>query len=301
MALYHLHYLKDVVDLFVIVEMKQTFSGIMKESYALDRLQSALKPLEDAGKLLKLYVERYPYEEEFYRISNKSTPLTAADYEELSKYGISPIQWSKQGTEGLLPWARERYVRDYPVNMIRKLYGSTNQPFILIFGDADEIPRKEIVAQLPTVYSHPVIEHGLNLDMITFYYSFKWVIPKERFKYAMVINDVGLRVTPSLNQFRWYESRYNTRLSQSGWHCSYFMSPEKAAQKIQSYAQQEDNTPHHTDLRWIQKCMDEGVDIFERKGKSLKKYNGEEGYPFCETCKTFVPQFHSFNLPFSGH
>jgi beta-1,4-mannosyl-glycoprotein beta-1,4-N-acetylglucosaminyltransferase len=246
MLLERLNYLFDVVDLFVIIESKETFSGITKPFYYLDQFQEQLKPFES-----KLHL-----------IRNDSVPPM-------------PLDWKPNlHTETPEVWWRECYQRNLPYTFLLKNF--QNSPFILLGCDLDEIPRREIVQALPKHYS--LLTDGCKLDMTMHYYSWRWV-KKYRWTHPFVVNDLGLKQVGSLEPFR-TGNQCQMAIPKAGWHCSYFMSKEDIIKKIEHFSHTEYNQVQYKKEEWIQKCMNEGFDLFNRgPDENMIPYNGEEGYP----------------------
>ena len=77
-----------------------------------------------------------------------------------------------------------------------------------------------------------------------------------------------------------------------GWHFSFIGNAEHVSQKVQDYSHQEFNTPEITNLDHVQKCMNDGVDLY---GRDLR-------YEFVEIDKGY-PQYvqdHSLALTVKG-
>jgi Glycosyltransferase family 17 len=100
MAHLRMLYLEDAVDLFVLVESKQTFSGIMKKNYYLDTKSSMFQHLP-AKKILQIRIEYFP--------------------SQLRQQNIT--------------WEREMYQRDYAVSQI--LNQMQHKKFIMLGCDSD--------------------------------------------------------------------------------------------------------------------------------------------------------------------
>jgi hypothetical protein len=292
LSLLRLHYLRDVVDIFVVTELKVSFGGTRKKTFLLDKFNSTLAPLEKEGKLIRLYVETFPFEHE-YHWRNKL---------HLSTNSMLDLRLNFLKDSRMLPFAREKYLRDFAsAKVIDKMKG---HPFIMIVCDADELPSREFVRKLPTVYD--TLDGGARLDMLTFYYSFQWVKPMTRWTRAFVINDRNITRTTSVNDIRFFGENLPI-LRQAGWHCSYCGSPKYIASKLrhESLVQSHQgviNSRRSEILNetWINLCREHGYDILGRTSvvRKLTRYNGSEGYPSgVANCRSTIPACSFLEIP----
>jgi hypothetical protein len=284
-ALFRLQYLKDVVDLFVIAEMKVTFSGLVKKGYQLNRYNDTFTELEKSGKLLRIYIEDFPYKDQYH------WKIGRFYYE---THSMLDIILNSVKEVRMLPFARERYLRDISTPYIFDYM--KGHPFILMVCDADEIPSRNFVTKLRHLYY--ALDSPVRMDMLTFYYSFKWVKP-ERWSRAFVVNDRNITRNTSVNDIRFFNEKL-PMFKQTGWHCSYCSTPAKIAQKIRHFSHVEFNKPQFVNESWIQHCREHGVDIFNRPwdNEVLSKYNGSEGYPTgVDKCRSRVSGCRFLDIP----
>ena len=252
-SLFRLTYLSSVVDTFIIIEANMTHSGNPKAFFYLDYYYSFLEPLRSKGKLIS-----------------------------------SKISFPKHISN---PWQREKYQRNYGTNIA--LAHMKGEPFIMIVGDADEIPRQDLVSNFSSNYKS--FDKPKFLSLVFLYYSFKWRASGP-WSASYVINDIGLN--SSLADFdkirvkKWKGT--DEIVPNAGWHCSYCMNTTDIARKVKSFA----HTEHSrlSDEKWIDHCRAKGTDIFNRSRMSIKPYDGSAGYPVCESCKT-LPYYEIFQIP----
>lgn len=239
-----LDYLYDTVDLFILVEFKETHSGLKKPHYFLDLYQERLKPF--ASKLLLIREEAFP-------------PIPA---------NWQPQSWMANPEA----WWRENYQRNRAYSALLEIH----HPFILLGCDLDEIPRRELIHSLPQHYQE--LNEGYRLSMTMHYYSWQWV-KKYRWNHPFVVNDIGLKQAKSLEVFR-TGTQCSRLIPRAGWHCSYFMTTEEMVRKIEGFSHTEFNRPDYKNKDWVQKCIQEGLDLYNRgEHENLLPYNGEEDYP----------------------
>eukprot|EP01041_Mallomonas_annulata_P011017 gene11016-23015_t len=255
MSFFHIAYLYDVVDYFILIESDETHSGAPKSFYYADQYKDVLNSFNSTGKII---LERISFPQN--------------------------MKWS---------WHREKYQRNMAREIILERMGP--KPFVLIVGDADEITRKDLAANLTTRYRE--FDTPAHLRMIFHYYSFKWVT-RDLWSQAFVINDVGLRnLTRHLSDIRVEKPIfYDNLIDNAGWHCSYFMNTSDIIKKVKSFAHQEFNREGVHQLEWVERCRKEGIDLFNRTKNALRRCDGHYGYPKCDTCKS-LPQAELFDVP----
>jgi hypothetical protein len=285
-TLYRMIYLKDAVDLFVLMEMKGSDNKYQMDS---PDLPPFIKSLEKENKILKMRLESFPYEFK-YRQNDTDQP-------DSSLFRMTPFHFrdAKVKHAGLLPLAKEKYLIDAFFHEFKNKFAG--KPYILIFGAADEIPRKEILLKLPSLYGHPALQSGLRLEMPTFYYHFKWIVPEERVRNTIVIQDTPkLQEMNSLMDLRWYENEFLPLIFSAGWHCSYFITPAEMKQYIRTELP-EYNLPGIMNGSWIDECKQNGLDVFRREFVFIAGYEGGEGYPTCKLCAKEVSYYPHFRIP----
>jgi hypothetical protein len=162
-----------------------------------------------------------------------------------------------------------------------------DQKFLLIVSDVDELPRKSIIAEASPSYEK--YSKPYHLENVLFYYNFKWMVPETWIK-QFIVNDKCLR------EFSNTDSIDSTRLTPSkqiiknaGWHCSYCFNSTEISRKIRSFSHQEFNTSYYTNITRIEKCVELGLDLYDRfKDKPFINYKGlsikgqHSGYPECD-------------------
>lgn len=260
-----LKYLSDVVDLFVIVEAHYTHTGKFKSELAMNTYKHWFTDLEAEGKILKVVIDKFPFD----------TNATLAK---------NPLHWT---------WKRENYQRDMIATVLLNHF--KNQTFIMISCDCDEIPRKEFVRKLPSIYNK--LSMGVRLEMMFFYYSFKW-IRKQPWVGSVVLNDQCLRneidYSMTLSKMRYNENL--RRISDAGWHCSYCMAPERIIAKMSSIAEHYLFNENVSTIEWVQNCINNGIDVLNRTGteNEMAVYDGQKGLPLCKDGCASFPFFRPF-------
>lgn len=258
-ALFRIAYLKDAVDFFILIESESTHSGVRKPFYYVDKFRDILLYLNSSGKIITKKIS-FPHHLKKHRYEFQKT------------------------------WARETYQRNIAKTLVPRHF--PNASFLMIVGDADEIPRLELVKGLSMRYN----DFGLpfHLGMSFHYYSFKWIIP-DIWQKSFVINSAGLiRLSKELSDERVKEEDLLV-LHDAGWHCSYFMNSSDVVKKIKAFAHQEFNQERFLSKQWVEKCRVEGLDLFQRN-TTIARYSGGKGYPACEACAR-LPGYRLFEIP----
>jgi hypothetical protein len=267
-----LKYLSDVVDLFVIVEAHYTHTGKFKSQLAMDTNKHWFTELEAEGKILKVVIDKFPFD-------------TNATLEKNPSHG---------------GWKREFYQRDMLATLLLNHFHK--QSFIMLSCDCDEIPRKEFVRKLPSIYNK--LSMGVRLEMMFFYYSFKW-IRKQPWLGSVVLNDQCLRneIDHAMTLSKMRQNNNLRRVSDAGWHCSYCMAPDRIIAKMNSISEHYLFNENVSTIEWVQHCIENGIDVLNRTGieNEMSVYDGSRGLPLCKDGCSSFPFFQPFINTSSGH
>jgi hypothetical protein len=262
LGLYRLMYLKDYVDKFVVVESLETFQAVreLKESYFIDN--TSIPILEELRLRKKLEVVRIP-----------SVPMDGFEQ--------SKPRNNKPNVPREKAWYREIYLRNIGMDTVYKVANGTS--FILIHGDADEIPRPELVEQFPDHYDY--IGDGKRLEMVQHVYNFKYLkheVPTEnnlnntnKWILPFVITDKGIlnHNGTSLHNMRAnpYFRLIQATIPNAGWHCSWCTNADDIIRKIESFSHTERNNEKFKNREIIQNKIDSGKALFESRSLFLNE------------------------------
>jgi len=228
-----LKYLYDHVDYFLIVECDHTYSGMPKPLHFLENI--------DRYKCFNDKIIYYPYYaknvHERYDFSIKPSPGSVMD--------LSMPQWQFE--------IEQR-------NNIGMVAQSLQDDDMIIFNDLDEIPNFEIFDDLKNIVAQEV---AVVLEQQDFYYNLR-----SRFKNPLRVGSASLKkhfcsMTTVALRAEAVAQKYRI-VPNAGWHLSYFMSKDKMAYKLESFAHQEFNFEYWKNPDRIQKCIDNKIDLFER-------------------------------------
>lgn len=241
-----LDYLNSYVDHFVIVESDNTYSGNKKElNFELNKSR-------------------------FEKFLNKITYLPYVN-----------INRSMNDF-----WTFEAKQRDYISIGLEKF----SPDDIVIVSDVDEIPN-------PKVFKHVIEflnEEKGNLARLVqsmFLYNLrtKQISSWERSYMAKVAtvleqtpnwlrsrDDKNIYHNFTIRPDKIYDKVCAQRFENGGWHLSYFMNIDEIVKKIESFSHTELNNDYMKDKNRIQKCIDEGTDLFDRPIPFMKIDINEE-------------------------
>ncbi|KAG0347150.1 hypothetical protein BG004_008371 [Podila humilis] len=267
-----LHELRDVVDTFVIIESKLTFSGRAKK---LHYKAAAKQFTKFQDKILHIELP----------------PMTKAEAKSMNYLDI---------------WGNEAYTRNKGVQLaIQKL--QLQEGDWLLHSDLDEIPRPTILhamkfpepgAEVSSYFlDRPHTEGAWDLFRFGcrfYYYSFEfyhgnWIGPvvmryRETESHLTRVAIDGQESEELLNQKEflsrvrendWADLGRNLRgarteqaatyVDDACWHCSWcFKRISEVVEKTKSYSHTDHNQPRFQEQDWILRHFRQGIDMFER-------------------------------------
>jgi len=150
------------------------------------------------------------------------------------------------------PWEREYYQR----NHIRKIMHNKRpkQNDILIVSDADEIPRRSVVAKAEELLKDVDV---VSPELDAYYYGLnvsgghRHTNRMARWSFAQTITTQDLRVTGPINI-----------VANGGWHFSYLGDAEHIANKFKAFAHSELNRPDTTNPEILKQRMEAHGDLW---------------------------------------
>jgi beta-1,4-mannosyl-glycoprotein beta-1,4-N-acetylglucosaminyltransferase len=229
---YRLKILYDIVDKFVIVEARQTHSGLPKQlNY--EKNKSLFKEYED--KIIHIIVD---------------LPYIKPDIDFLNQE----------------QWKNENFQRNCINQGITQI--DLNDNDLIMISDVDEIPDPDILLKLKH-NSNLIAKGGLSFPLQFHYYNLN-TIHTDLWYYAKIVTFKEYKQTTP-QQIRFCSYPVIDRIC--GWHLSYFGTPDKIKQKINSYTHQEYNIELFTDLNSITDKINRGIDLFSRNNVNMVKYN----------------------------
>ena len=167
---------------------------------------------------------------------------------------------------GATSWRTEIYQRNHIKHGLEKLIQPEPDDLIVI-SDADEIPRAYYLGDIHVT---------CQLDVTQYFWNFNWQVPQHCNQGARPV----VTFWKDLKETTPQELRESTdlpRLSNMGWHFSFFTDPKETKTKIEAFAHTEYDKdtyklPVHTRYR-----IEHGIDPFDRF--PLKWTEIDETYP----------------------
>lgn len=185
------------------------------------------------------------------------------------KNKIIPIYITEYQNDLVTNWGRENYVRNFSINYIKsnKNYKSND---LFIISDLDEIIN---INEMRKYINNKIIVEPIKIKMTMHYYNIKYV-KKYIWTYAFICN---LEYFNKFNNFNVIRTQINNKLTNNicGWHLSFFMTVDEISNKLSNFSHSEYNTSYFNDKKRIQNCVDNNLDLFDRKGEEQIIYNGK--------------------------
>jgi beta-1,4-mannosyl-glycoprotein beta-1,4-N-acetylglucosaminyltransferase len=223
-----LHELDDYVDLFVIVESTETFSGNSKP----------------------LFYQKYKHL--FRKFHHKIVTFTVNDMSALNSNN---------------PWDKEKHQRNCIRDAINKI-DLINDDDIILISDVDEIPNPNCFEEIKRRLINENIEKLVLVQRFFYYnFSCenreKFKEQKSRNTIA-ILNKNLKKVSPQYMRGR---RGLLPRVNNGGWHCSYFGSSKEIINKIKQFSHQEYNSPKYLNEEKIEGIINSRGDLFNRSNE----------------------------------
>ena len=256
MGLYRMMYLQDYVDKFIVVESLETHQLVTnpKETYFIDAAEPILEKLRMEGKLEVLRIDSVPMDTfELSKLNPKKPKMVRNEVREKA-------------------WHREIYMRNIGLEMVYKV--ANQAPFILIHGDADELPKQHVVEKFRDHYDY--IDDGKRLEMTQHIYNFKFLKEKKKvnkkenkspimWDHAFVITDKGIiSANATLNEMRLLPKFIESmeKIHGAGWHCSWCSGADGIIRKMESFSHTERNKDRFKKKDVIEGKLRDGIALF---------------------------------------
>ena len=228
-----LEYLYNFVDYFYIVECIYTFTGHEKESFYIDKYKSWFEPYLNKIKFIKINT-----------LLNTLPNDTFIDNIKKCFY-------------------EEKLQRNYIRNIL--LNDFDGKDFILALCDVDEIyDITKINKETLDLQSKIIL-----LRMKMYFYNFNYFL-HDYWEMAFLISSSMLQKHEDLDYIRVYKLGSNTIRLESGWHFTYFMSPEDIQRKIKSFSHSDINRYPFNDIDYLRFVVSRGIDYQQRNDHILQ-------------------------------
>lgn len=213
-------------------------------------------------------VEGFVLVESPYTFQGKSKPLYYDEHRDwFHDYNITHVVTPLPNVgDDVDAWENERFMR----NKISDYFEYLPHTYVLM-GDADEIPSRELIQNIPIGLELPVrIEQRLS------YYYLNTVTEKPW--YGTILIDQPNLVRATAQQTRDCIWSVGMPTIVGGWHFSYLGGPQRIQEKLRSFAHTEYNTSYFTNLNYIKRSMKNGTDLLGRD-ESYHKIAVDNSFP----------------------
>jgi beta-1,4-mannosyl-glycoprotein beta-1,4-N-acetylglucosaminyltransferase len=223
----------------------------------IDMLMFRLKELND-------FVDFFILVESNHTFSGNPKELFYENNKHLfSAYNHKIISIAIKGKEDVSAWDRETMQRNAVTQGLKLL--DLNKDDIIILSDCDEIPnpkllkkvKNEDITWIRNIYSLEQDFYYYNLNSLKLNY---WVISKI-FRYGEI--SISKRTPQEIRHTQ------TIKITDGGWHFSYFGSPEKIRTKIESFSHTEFNDEQYKNLITIEQNIELKKDLFFRSNEDL--------------------------------
>jgi hypothetical protein len=238
-ALFHVEYLFEVVNEFIIVEGRYTISGNRKPEMYFEKAENRALFAPYMSKIKYLIVEEIPPRPDDY---------------------IDP-----QLHAWMEPLAYDAFWGEHYQRQIVKQFIDVNAKTIYLCLDADEIPNRDVVAQFRDARLYEsTFSRKIRLEMLYFSFNFHWT-DTDTWTPPYAVNTVGYLAERDMVVARDVNSDRSVYIPSAGWHLSYFFSRPDVARKVESFAHRELDEAVYKGDGHIDRCLREGWDLFMRQ------------------------------------
>ncbi len=254
---FRLEYLKDAVDMHVIVESNLTHNG-KEKPYIFEEHQSEFEEWSD--KIL------------YFKIEQSTENIV---FDNVDTY--TPTNGS---------WVLENQHRN-SIHYVNN-YITQSQDNLFLISDLDEIPDPEVINYLKSNMKNNDV---VSLSMLFHYYYMNCQnVGYDRFWNGTLAIKGDIFYSKLPQEFRDIRNMV-TPIPNAGYHFSFLGGVEKIKTKIESFAHTEFNRPDITSDENIIRALENGEDVFKRPGVSYKFVPLEE-YP--EKIRNLMRKYPSF-------
>jgi beta-1,4-mannosyl-glycoprotein beta-1,4-N-acetylglucosaminyltransferase len=174
------------------------------------------------------------------------------------------------------------HVRDqFQRNALERGYKDFNDEDLIMISDIDEIPNPKKISEFKiqnkyACFIQKNFQAKINRLNIT---EEKWpgtkICQKKNLKSPQWLRNIK---TKKRKIWQIYKEKEPQIILDGGWHFSFLKDYNLIKKKIKSFAHQEFNNEFFTDIKQIEKRINSGADIFERKYE-YKKINLDSQFP----------------------
>jgi hypothetical protein len=156
--------------------------------------------------------------------------------------------------------------------ILRGLTGCTEHDIIIV-GDVDEITRREAV----DYYKNHRLGDIRKLDQKFFYYYLNYLADAP-WRLAFMASYGALR-DQDLGRLRNTKVSSRKLLAHAGWHFSYLGGIDSIIKKLEAFCHADLNTAQYKDRAWLERCLEQGEDLFGRPNLHFKLVPLDDSFP----------------------
>ena len=187
-----------------------------------------------------------------------------------------------KNVEGVKKNWHPAHIRDqFQRNALERGYKNFDDTDLIMISDVDEIPNPKKISEFKiqnkyACFIQKNFQAKINRLNIT---EEKWpgtkICQKKNLKSPQWVRDIK---TKKRKIWQIYKEKEPQIILDGGWHFSFLKDFNLIKKKIKSFAHQEFNNEFFTDIKQIEKRINSGADIFERKYE-YKKINIDSQFP----------------------
>lgn len=174
------------------------------------------------------------------------------------------------------PWDREHFTRNAMMEQVfPTLKGdqAVNEGDVVIVSDVDEIPRADIVQALRNCD----FPRRITLRTLYYRYSFQWLLREPQWIHPQATFYVG---PDTIKPDDLRLGKVDDEVFNAGWHCSSCLARlDDMVNKVTSFSHQEFNTPEFTNSSKILQRVRDGLDPYNRTGKTYDRIDNNPDVP----------------------
>ena len=152
------------------------------------------------------------------------------------------------------PWDREIYQRRAIFRGIARMRLAPDD--CIMISDADEIPNSDTLLMIKNGMFLIDKEVVYALLMTLYYYHYEWTVDQPWTKARLLSYHKYSQLAFDSEHVRLYMHTY---IERGGWHLSYFGTTSFIATKLESFSEQQDNTPKNKDDAYLTSCINKGI------------------------------------------
>jgi hypothetical protein len=154
-------------------------------------------------------------------------------------------------------WLRENYQRECAQIAINTL--NLNDNDIIITTDCDEIPKRSLIESIKN-NTYNIYDGVYSIEMTLYYYNIE-LTSKNKWKHAKLLNYKTYKTFNLITDIRFATYKL---IKNAGYHLSYFGDTNFIINKLESFAEQQENTNDNKNVDYLNNCIKNGTLFFNK-------------------------------------